>query len=191
MGRLIGYALCASYCTFANSLAEMEKLVDEGYEVLPIMSENAYYVDTRFGTSAEIRERVEKISGKNIIYSIKKAEPLGPEIKLDALVVSPCTGNTLAKIALGVTDTSVTMAVKASLRNDRPIVIALASNDALSANLKNLGLLLERKNIFFVPFSQDDPNNKPHSLIADFEKLGDTLEQALNKRQLQPLLVKS
>jgi len=189
MGYVIGYALCASYCTFEKSLAEMRKLADTGYEIVPIMSENAYNFDTRFGTANSIRGDIKSICGKDIISTIRDAEPLGPAVKLDAVVVSPCTGNTLAKLAQGITDTPVTMAVKAHMRNDRPVVIALSSNDALSVNLKNIGVLLERKNMYFVPFGQDDPINKPHSLSADFTQLGDTLIAAIDKRQIQPLLL--
>lgn len=191
MEYTIGYALCASYCTFDKSIAAMKRLIDEGYNILPIMSENAYNVDTRFGNASDICWSIKDTCGKDIIHTIKTAEPLGPKIRLDAMVVSPCTGNTLAKIAHGITDTSVTMAVKAHLRNDRPVVIALASNDALSANLKNIGLLLERKNIYFVPFGQDDCINKPHSLVADLSMLNDTLKAALESQQLQPLLIKT
>jgi len=191
MSRSIGYALCASYCTFEKSLYEMKSLVDKGYDIIPVMSENAYNIDTRFGMACDIHDKIKNICGKNIISAIEDAEPLGPVITLRAMIVSPCTGNTLAKIAHGITDTSVTMAVKAHLRNDRPVIIALASNDALSANLKNIGLMLERKNIYFVPFGQDDTMNKPHSLVADFSKLGDTLDYALDNRQIQPLLIKS
>ena len=190
MGYKIGYAMCASYCTFEKSLAEMQKFVENGHEIVPVMSENAYNFDTRFGTAEEIRDEIKNICGREIISTIKDAEPLGPTIKLDAVIVSPCTGNTLAKIAQGITDTPVTMAVKAHLRNDRPVVIALSSNDALSANLKNIGVLLERKNIYFVPFGQDDTVNKPHSLSADFTQLGDTLTAAIDKRQIQPLLIR-
>ena len=188
---MIGYALCASYCTFEKSIEEMRKLIVAGYEIVPIMSGNAYNTDTRFGTACGIHETIVKICGRDIISTIEEAEPLGPEIRLSAMIISPCTGNTLAKIAHGITDTSVTMAVKAHLRNNCPVVIALASNDALSANLKNIGLMLERKNIYFVPFGQDDTVNKPNSLVADFTKLGDTLELALNNCQIQPLLIKS
>jgi Archaeal flavoproteins len=191
MKYVIGYALCASYCTFEKSLEEMKNLADNGYDIVPIMSGNAYNTDTRFGLACEIRENIKSVCGKDIISTVEDAEPLGPNIKLDAMIVSPCTGNTLAKITYGITDTPVTMAVKAHMRNDRPVVIALASNDALSANLKNIGMMLERKNVYFVPFGQDDTVNKPHSLVADFTKLGDTLKFALDNRQIQPLLIKS
>lgn len=187
--KTIGYALCASYCTFEKSIAEIKRLKAEGYDIQPIMSENAYRIDTRFGKASEIRGIIQDICNREIIHTISEAEPLGPKIKLDAMIVSPCTGNTLAKIAHGITDTAVTMSVKAHIRNDRPVIIAIASNDALSANLKNIGLLIERKNVYFVPFGQDDPQNKPHSLVADFSLLSDALRNALNHRQIQPLLI--
>lgn len=189
MNGMIGYALCGSYCTFKKSIEAVKNLVNAGYDVLPIMSENAYSVNTRFGESKEIITQIEILCDRDIIHTIKDAEPLGPSVRLDALIVSPCTGNTLAKIAHGITDTAVTMAVKAHLRNDRPVIIAMASNDGLSNNLKNIGLLLERKNLYFVPFGQDDFVNKPHSLVADFYLINDTLEKALSGKQLQPLLV--
>lgn len=184
---MIGYAFCGSFCTHKDSLEQLKALKEKGYDILPIMSDNVYNTDTRFGRAKDLIDNVEKITGNRVVHTIVDAEPLGPKIKLDALIVSPCTGNTLAKIARGITDTSVTMATKAHLRSDRPIVIALCSNDALSANLQNISLLLERKNVFFVPLKQDDPTNKPHSLVSDFTLLDKTLELALNSRQLQPL----
>ena len=161
------------------------RLMAEDRELLPIMSENVYSTDTYFGTCENLKNTVKDICGKEIIHTIVGAEPLGPKISLDALVICPCTGNTLAKIALGITDTSVTMAAKAQLRSDRPTVIALASNDALSANLKNIGTLLSRKHVYFVPMRQDDLEKKPHSLVADFSLLVPTVELALQGRQFQ------
>ncbi len=184
---MIGYAFCGSFCTHKRSLEELSNLVGKGFDILPIMSENVYNTSTRFGTSKELIDKVEKITGHSVINSIVKAEPLGPKVNLDALVIAPCTGNTLAKMARGITDTTVTMAAKAHLRSDRPTVIALCSNDALSANLQNISILLERKNIYFVPMMQDDPTNKPHSLVSDFSLLEKTLEYALKGKQLQPL----
>lgn len=172
---MIGYAFCGSFCTLGTSLQIFEKMVADGHDLLPIVSENVYATDTRFQTAAEFRTRLEQISGKNVIHTIVEAEPLGPKISLDSLIISPCTGNTLAKIANGITDTTVTMAAKAHLRSDRPLVIALASNDALSANLKNIATLLQRKSVYFVPMQQDDPVGKPHSLVAAFSKLEETL----------------
>ena len=180
---MIGYAFCGSFCTHKKSLDIMEKLLADGYEILPIMSECVYKTDTRFGLAEELRNRVEYLCGKKIVHSIVDAEPLGPQIKLEALVISPCTGNTLAKLANGLTDTTVCMAAKAHLRSDKPLVIALASNDAMSANLRNVGTLLSRKCVYFVPMIQDDPQNKPHSLVADFDRLPETLSLALNGRQ--------
>lgn len=184
---MIGYAFCGSFCTHKKCLNELVNLREKGYEVLPIMSESVYNINTRFGTAKELISSVEEITGKSVVKSIVEAEPLGPKIHLEALVISPCTGNTLAKIARGITDGTVTMASKAHLRSDRPLVIALSSNDALSANLQNISVLLERKNVYFVPMMQDDPENKPHSLVADFSLLEKTLKYALLGKQIQPL----
>lgn len=186
---MIGYAFCGSFCTHKKSVEELKKLKAKGYEILPIMSDNVFNTSTRFGTSGDLIECVEAITGNKVVHTIVDAEPLGPKISLDALIVSPCTGNTLAKIARGITDTSVTMATKAHLRSDRPTVLALCSNDALSANLQNISILLERKNVFFVPMKQDDPDGKPHSLVCDFSLLDKTLEGALKGKQIQPLFI--
>lgn len=180
---MIGFAITGSFCTISKALEIMKNLVSRGYDILPIMSENAYNTNTRFASFDEVRKRVVEISGKNIIHTITEAEPLGPKIKLDAMLVCPCTGNTLAKIANGITDSSVTMATKAHLRNDNPLLICLASNDAISANLKNIATLLSRKNIYFTPMYQDDPINKPHSLVADFDLVEKSLELALQGKQ--------
>lgn len=180
---MIGLAFTGSFCTIAKSISIMKELMEKGYEILPIMSANSYDTDTRFGKAADIRKSIYEITGKEIIHSITEAEPLGPRVKLDAMIISPCTGNTLAKLAGGITDTAVTMAAKAHLRNDKPLIIALATNDALSANLKNIGTLLSRKNIFFVPMIQDDPISKPHSLVADFDLTEQALSEALRGRQ--------
>jgi len=176
---MIGFALCGSFCTISKALDTMKKLVNIGYDILPIMSYNAYNTDTRFGKAEEIRRSVLDISGREVIHTIVDAEPLGPQITLDALIIAPCTGNTLAKIALGVTDTPVCMAAKAHLRNDKPLILALATNDALSANLNNIATLLNRKSIYFTPMVQDDPIKKPHSLVADFNLIEDTLTKAM------------
>ena len=153
------------------------------------MSFNAYKTDTRFGKSEEWIRKIEDICGARVINTIEDAEPLGPKISLDALIIAPCTGNTLAKLANGITDTPVCMAAKAHLRSDRPLVIALASNDAMSANLGNLGTLLSRKNIYFVPMKQDDPVKKPHSLVADLSLLPETLDNALIGKQTRKLFI--
>ncbi len=185
---MIGYAMCGSFCTLAESIEELELLCLSGYEVMPVMSEICYATDTRFGKAYDRIRRVEEICGNTVIHTVFDAEPIGPKALLDALVIAPCTGNTLAKLAAGVTDSSVTMAAKAHLRNHRPLVIALATNDALSANLKNIGKLLEKKNVYFVPFGQDDPKKKPDSMIADFSLIADTLAEAMAGRQIQPIL---
>ena len=186
---MIGYAFCGSFCTHRTSVDAMKRLLDKGYEILPIMSENVYSTDTRFGTARELIDEVTELTGKSIVHSIVEAEVLGPKIKLDAMVIAPCTGNTLAKMARGITDTSVTMAAKAHLRSDRPTVITLCSNDAMSANLQNISILLERKSVFFTPLIQDDPIKKPHSLVSDFSLVEKSLEYALEKRQLRPLFI--
>ncbi len=186
---MIGYAFCGSFCTHAKALRELEGLVRAGQEVLPIMSETVWSTDTRFGRAADLRERVEALTGHSILHTVVDTEPLGPTVCLDALVISPCTGNTLAKLANGITDTAVCMAAKAHLRSDRPLILALASNDALSANLRNIGILLSRKHIYFVPMVQDDPEKKPHSLVADFSCLSRTLNAALQGRQERRLFL--
>ena len=183
---MIGFAFCGSFCTIGCALSELDGLCKR-YPVQGIVSENVYQTDTRFGAARDICERIEELTGKAVIHSIVTAEPLGPACPLEALVICPCTGNTLAKMAAGITDSAVTMAAKAHLRSDRPLVIALASNDALSANLKNIATMLTRKNVYFVPMRQDDPEKKPHSLVADFSKLAATLEAALEGRQYQRL----
>ena len=185
----LGYAFCASHCTIGRSISAMEKLLNSGYDVQPIMSAAARYTDTRFGRAEDIAARIEELTGKKIISDIASAEPLGPKMPLDALVIAPCTGNTLAKLANGITDTAVTMAAKAHLRSDKPTLIALATNDALSQNLKNIAALLARKRVFFVPMAQDDPIGKPHSLVADFEKIPEALASALTEKQLRPLFI--
>ena len=183
---MIGFALCGSFCTVKAALSQMEKLALT-QPVQGIVSEAVFDTDTRFASAAEVVGRIQSITGREVIHSIVEAEPLGPRSPLDALIICPCTGNTLAKMANGITDTAVTMAAKAHLRSDRPLVIALASNDALSVNLKNVGQLLTRKNVYFVPMKQDDPTGKPHSLVADFSLLPQTLTAAFEGRQYQRL----
>lgn len=182
----LGFALCGSFCTFATALEQMRELCKK-YEIVPIMSETAYETTTRFGTAQEIHEKIKEITGKEIIHTIVDAEPIGPKSMVDIMLVAPCTGNTTGKIANGITDTAVTMAVKSALRIGIPTVLCVASNDALSASAKNIGKLLNTKNIFFVPMSQDDPVKKPYSLVADFTKITETLELAANKIQTQPI----
>ena len=185
----LGFALCGSFCTFSKALKQIEKLNEMGYDVYPIFSEFAFRTDTRFYKAADYVASVEKICNKKAISTIYDAEPIGPKKMLDVLVVAPCTGNTLSKLALGITDTSVTMASKAHLRNERPLVIGVSSNDSLSTTSKNIGILLNRKNVYMVPFGQDDSTNKPRSMVCDFELIPKTIELALEHRQIQPLLL--
>ena len=184
----IGYALTGSFCTVNNAI-EALKGIAKAHETVPIISENIAKTDTRFGKAADTVQRLTEICGKAPITEIKDAEPLGPSVPLDLLIICPCTGNTLAKLANGITDTAVTMAAKAHLRCDRPLVIALATNDALSQNLKNIATMLSRKSVYFVPFGQDSPKAKPHSLISDFSLIEKTVECALEGKQIQPLLI--
>ena len=186
---MIGYAMCGSFCTVSRSLEQLLRLSELGYDIQPFMSEMLFSTDTRFGKCEDILRRVEYICKRKAVTSIVEAEPFGPSKKLDALIISPCTGNTLAKLANGITDTSVCMATKAHLRNDRPLIIALATNDALSANLKNISTMLSRKNVYFVPMVQDDPLNKPHSLVADFNMLPSTLEHALEGKRMEKIII--
>ncbi len=187
-GKKIGFAVCGSFCTFKRVMPQVEKLVSMGAEVYPVMSEIAYVTDTRFGKAEDFRTFLEETTKNKIINSIKTAEPIGPKGYLDALVIAPCTGNTLAKIANGITDSCVSMAAKANLRNQRPLVIAISTNDGLGANAKNIGVLLQKQNVYFVPFGQDDCHGKPQSLVADMEKIPETLASALELKQLQPVL---
>ena len=186
---MIGYCFCGYFCTVGKSIGILRSLAAEGNDILPVMSDNVYETDTRFGRAEDIRKTVSEICGKEIIHTIADAEPIGPKTVLDILVIAPCTGNTLAKMAAGITDTPVTMAAKAQLRSNRPVVIALATNDALSANLKNIGTLLSRKNIYFVPMFQDDPEKKPSSLVCDFSRLKETMVAAFAGRQIQPVFL--
>lgn len=185
----IGFAICGSFCTFKAVFDEIKNLKKSGYEIVPIMSENSYNLDTRFGDAAHWREQFREITGNAIIHTIPQAEPIGPKKLLDALVIAPCTGNTLAKLSSGVTDTCVTLAAKAHLRNGRPLLIAPSTNDALSNAGKNIGSLLNYKNIYFVPFGQDNSKGKPTSMVADFSLIADALESALKGEQLQPVVI--
>lgn len=186
----VGFALCGSFCTFKKVIPQIEELVSLGYNVIPIMSGVSYSTDTRFGKAADFVSQIEAITGKKIIHTICGAEPIGPKMLLDALVIAPCTGNTLGKMANGITDTSVTLSAKAHLRNCRPIIIAVSTNDALGAAAKNIGLLMNSKNIYFVPMRQDDPENKPNSIVADFTKIPETLDFVLtNGKQNEPLYI--
>ena len=187
-GKSIGFAMCGSFCTYEKTIKELELLSKSNVEIFPIMSEVSYSTDTRFGKCTDFQQRLRDITKKEIIKSVKEAEPIGPKGYLDILVIAPCTGNTLAKLANGIADTSVTMAAKAHLRNQKPVVVAISTNDGLANAAKNIGILLNCKNIYFVPFRQDDCINKPNSLVADMSKIKETLEAALDRKQLQPVL---
>ncbi len=186
---MIGYALTGSFCTHSLSVSALERLAALGADIVPIMSENVYHTDTRFGSAADLVNKVESICNRKVVHTIKDAEPFGPSFPLDLLIIAPCTGNTLAKLALGITDTAVCMSAKAHLRQNRNLLIALASNDAMSANLRNIGTLLNRKNIYFVPMKQDDVKKKPHSLVADFSLLEESYKAALRSVQPRPLFI--
>ena len=183
----IGFAMCGSFCTFSKALQQMKNLIDLGYDVLPIMSQNTYSTDTRFGKAEEMVKKAEEITGKKVLHTIVETEPIGPKKMCDLILIAPCTGNTLAKLANGITDTAVTMAAKSHLRILRPILLCVASNDALGASAQNIGRLLNTKNVYFVPMRQDDFIKKPNSLVADFEKIPQSVEKALNKEQIQPV----
>lgn len=185
----IGFALCGSFCTFQKAKEQIRLLCNKGHCVIPVMSFNAYTTDTRFGTAAEHINEIEEITGKKIISTLTDAEPIGPRNLLDILVIEPCTGNTLAKLANGITDTPVTLAAKAHLRNNKPLLIAVSSNDALSSSASNIGRLLNNRNVYFVPMRQDDFVNKPRSVVADFSKTIDSVISAVNGIQLQPVLI--
>jgi len=186
---MIGYAFTGSFCTLSRALSSLTALSESGLDIVPIMSENVYSTDTRFFKAEEFKNRVRDICGREIIHTITEAEPLGPKTPLEALIIAPCTGNTLAKLASGITDTSVTMAAKAHLRCDRPLLIALASNDALSQNLGNISKLLTRKAVGFVPLVQDDPTGKPHSLVAKMEMIPECFELLMRSGQKRPLFL--
>ncbi|MBP3479136.1 MAG: dipicolinate synthase subunit B [Oscillospiraceae bacterium] len=184
----IGFAMCGSFCTYAKVFPVMEQLAKE-HSVIPIFSPAAYGTDSRFGTARDHIRRAADICGRDPLYTLAQVEPIGPKKLLDALVIAPCTGNTLAKLAHSIADTSVTMAAKSHLRNGRPVLIAISTNDALAGAAENIGKLIGRKNYYFVPFGQDDALNKPTSMIADFGKIPQALEAALAGRQLQPMIL--
>ena len=184
----IGFALTGSFYTFASVLPQVRRLAEECKSVLPILSEMSYSTDTRFGTAAHFRTELECITGNPIIHTIREAEPIGPKNLLDALIIAPCTGNTLAKLANGVTDSCVAMAAKANLRNENPLLIAVSTNDGLGNSAKNIGTLLNAKGVYFVPFTQDDPEHKHNSLVARMELILPAMEAAAEGRQIQPIL---
>ena len=189
--QTIGFAVCGSFCTHAKAMAALEDVRRHWRNIVPIVSECTAATDTRFGNAHDLMREMERICDRRVISTIQAAEPIGPKKLLDLLIIAPCTGNTLGKLAAGVTDTSVTMAAKAHLRNGRPILIALSTNDGLSTSAANIGQLLGRKHIYFVPFGQDDPEQKPTSLVADFDLVTDAALAALEGRQLQPVLLRT
>lgn len=186
----VGFAICGSFHLYERALDELRELVKIYETVIPIASEAAAWTDTPFGTAESLLRRMEELTDETVITEIAATEPIGPKNLLDVLVIAPCTGNTLAKLANGITDTTVTVAARSHLRNSRPVVIALASSDGLSFGAKNIGVLLARKNYYFVPFGQDAPRKKPWSLTANFHKLPETVDAALRGEQLQPVLLR-
>ena len=185
----IGYAFTGSFCTFRKSIESLKKIIDKVAIVTPIMSFNSYYMDTKFGKSDNFIKEIEEITGNSIIHTIQDAEPIGPKRMFDILVVAPCSGNTISKLANDIIDTPATMAVKSHLRNEKPVVIAISTNNALSGNAMNIGKLLNMKHYYFVPFKQDNPITKPRSLVFDSEYISKTIEYALDKEQIQPILL--
>ena len=185
----IGYAFTGSFCTFRKSIEALKKIIDKGAIVIPIMSFNSYYMDTKFGKSDNFIKEIEEITGNSIIHTIQDAEPIGPKKMFDILVVAPCSGNTISKLANDIIDTPATMAVKSHLRKEKPVVIAISTNNALSGNAMNIGKLLNMKHYYFVPFKQDNPITKPRSLVFDSEYISKTIEYALDKEQIQPILL--
>ena len=186
----VGYGVTGSFCTFSKMIETVNKIKQEGADIYPVMSEISYTTDTRFGTAEHFVKTLSDICKRDVIKSVKEAEPIGPKKLLDLMIVAPCTGNTLAKLANGITDTSVTMAVKAHIRNGKPVLLGISTNDALGNSARNIGALMNYKNIYFVPFEQDDYEGKPTSLVACFDKIVPAAEAALDGIQLQPLLLK-
>ena len=185
----IGFALTGSFCTFSKTIEQMENLANLGAEIIPIMSYNSYNLDTKFGTALEHINKIKEITKKDIIHTIQEAEPIGPKKMTDIMIIAPCSGNTIAKLANGVTDTPVVMAAKSHLRNQKPLVIAISTNDALSGSAENIGKLFNRKHYYFVPFRQDNPITKPNSLVFDSKSIVETLEKALELEQIQPIIL--
>ena len=184
----IGFALCGSMCTYSRVFPVMERLAED-HEIIPIFSQSAYTVDSRFGTAAEHIARAESICGRPVLHTLAQVEPIGPKKLLDTLVIAPCTGNTLAKLAHSIADGPVTMAAKSHLRNGRPVIVAVSTNDGLAGAAENIGKLLARKHFYFVPFGQDDAIGKPTSLVADFVRIPAALDAAMQGRQVQPVLL--
>ena len=187
--KTVGFAVCGSFCTHAKAMSALEQVRARWQNVIPIVSECTAQTDTRFGRAHDLMREMERICDHRVIDSVKAAEPIGPQQLLDLLIICPCTGNTLGKLAAGITDSSVTMAAKAHLRNGRPLLIAPSTNDGLAASAASIGALLGRKYIYFVPFGQDDPEKKPASLVSDFSRVADAAQAAMEGRQLQPPLL--
>ncbi len=184
--KRLGFAMCGSFCTFSHCFEALESLLDSGWDVIPIMSYNAYSIDTRFGIAAEHVKRLEGMCGREVIHTIEGAEPIGPKNMTDVMLVANCTGNTLAKLAMSITDTPVTMAVKSHLRGNKPVLLNIATNDALAGSAKNISMLMNYKNYYFVPMGQDDFVKKPASLIGDFSQIPMALMYAMENKQMQP-----
>lgn len=187
--KRIGFVITGSFCTFKHIIPQMQKIVDEGGDVLPIMSNHAYNMDTKFGLAKEFIKEIEEITGKKVIHTIQEAEPIGPKRMTDILIIAPATGNTIGKLANGIIDDTATMATKSHLRNNNPVVIAISTNDGLSGSAENIGKLLNRNSYFFVPYRQDNPITKPRSLVFSPNYIIPTLEMALEKEQIQPILM--
>ena len=187
--KKIGVIMTGSFCTFSKVIEQIKELVKRGADVLPIMSYNSYELDTKFGEAKEIIKKVEDITGKKIIHTIQGAEPIGPKKLTDIMIIAPCSGNTMSKLAVDIIDTPVTMAAKSHLRNDRPLIIAPSTNNGLSGNAENIGKLLNRRNYYFVPFRQDNPITKPRSIVFDENYLIKTIEFALEGDQISPILL--
>ena len=187
--KKIGYVLTGSFCTFSKTIPKMKELIDKGADIIPIMSYSSYKMDTKFGKAQDFINKIEVITGKKIIHTIQEAEPIGPKALTDIMVVAPCSGNTMAKLACDIIDTPATMAVKSHLRNNLPVVIAPSTNNGLGANAVNIANLLNRKNYYFVPFRQDNPITKPRSIVFDSEYIIKTIEYALDNEQIEPILL--
>lgn len=187
--KKVGFILTGSFCTFSKTIEQMEKIKAEEAEIIPIMSYNSYKLDTKFGNSKDFINKIQEITGKQIIHTIQDAEPIGPKQLTDIMLIAPCSGNTIAKLANGITDSPAIMAAKSHLRNNNPIVIAISTNDGLSGSAENIGKLLNRNNYYFVPFRQDNPITKPRSLVFDPNSIVKTLELALDNEQIQPIIL--
>ena len=188
-GKRIGFVLTGSFCTFSKVLPKMKELIKKGAEIIPITSFNSYNLDTKFGKAKDFIDEIEEMTGKKIIHTIQDAEPIGPKKMTDIMVIAPCSGNTMAKLACDIIDTPATMSAKSHLRNNNPLVIAPSTNNGLSGNAENIGKLLNRKNYYFVPFKQDNPITKPRSIVFDAEYIIKTIEYALEGEQISPILL--